>query len=72
MLFKNVLYFLFGCARFSVCGFFSSCGECGLLTVVAARCRAQALGHGVLVVVAHGLSICSSGAIEHRLNTCGM
>ena len=42
---------------------FSSCGErelllvvvCGLLTVVASRCRARALGMWASVVVAHGL-----------------
>ena len=58
---------------------FSSCGEQGLLfiavrgllTAVASRCRARALGARASVVVAHGLSSCGSWALGHRLSSCG-
>ena len=59
---------------------FSSCGERGLLFVVVRGllivvaslcCRAQALGTRAAVVVARGLSSCVSGALEHRLSSCG-
>ena len=58
---------------------FSSCGEQGLLfiavhgllIVVASRCGAQALGTRASVVVACGLCICGSRALEHRLSGCG-
>ena len=57
---------------------FSSCGEqgllcvvCRLLTAVASRCRAWALGTQASVVAARGLSSCGSQALEHRLSSCG-
>ena len=34
-------------------------------------CRAWALGMRASVVVACGLSSCGSGALEHRLSSCG-
>ena len=50
---------LFHCStQASHCGGFSCCG-------------AQTLGARISVVVAHGLSSCSSRALEHRLSTCG-
>ena len=61
-------------------GAFSSCGEQGLLFVVVRMlliavaslcCRAQALGTRASVVVARGLSSCSSQALERRLSSCG-
>ena len=45
-------------ARASYCGGFSCC-------------EAQALGTRASVVVAHGLSSCSSRALEHRVSSCG-
>ena len=36
-----------------------------LLTVLASRCRAQALGTRASVVASHGLSSCSTWALEH-------
>ena len=59
---------------------FSSCGERGLLFVVvhgllievaSLCCGAQALGVQASVVVARGLSICGSWALECRLSSCG-
>ena len=58
---------------------FSSCGEWGLLFVVvhglliavASLCGAWTLGMQASVVVACGLSSCSSRALEHRLSSCG-
>ena len=59
---------------------FSSCGERGLLfaavrkllTAVASLCcGARALGAWVSVIVAHGLSSCSSRALKRRLSSCG-
>ena len=44
--------------RASHCGDFSRCGT-------------RALGTGASVVVARGLSSCGSGALEHRLSSCG-
>ena len=41
-----------------------------LLIAVASR-GARALGAGVSVVVARGLSSCGSRALEHRLSSCG-
>ena len=57
---------------------FSSCGErgllfvavCELLTAVASRCGARALGAWASVVVARGLSSCGSRALERRLSSC--
>ena len=59
---------------------FSSCGEWGLVCVevlglliaVSSRSAARALGAQASVVVARGLSICGSWAVEHRLSSCGM
>ena len=42
-----------------------------LLTAVASRCRAWALGMQASVAVAHGLSSYGSWALEHRLRSCG-
>ena len=42
-----------------------------LLTVVASRCRAQALGTWASVVVALGLSSCGLQALQWRLSSCG-
>ena len=40
--FNFIYLFIFDCVGSSLlCGLFSSCGECGLLSY----CRAQALGH---------------------------
>ena len=74
-LFYFLLCWVFVAAR----RLFSGCGErgllflavCGLLIVVASRCRAQALGMQTSVVVACGLSSCGSQALERRLSSCG-
>ena len=58
---------------------FSSCGEWGLLFVavrgllsaVASRCGARALGAQASVVVTCRLSSCGLRALEHRLSSCG-
>ena len=58
---------------------FSSCSERGLLfivvrrllTAVASRFGARALGAQASVVVARGLSSCGSWALEGRLSGCG-
>ena len=58
---------------------FSSCGKRGLLsfavhgllTAVASRCGARALGVRASVVVVHGLSSYGSWAPERRLISCG-
>ena len=58
---------------------FYSCGEQGLLfiavrgllTAVASRCGARALGTQASVVVARGLSSCGLWALEHGLSSCG-
>ena len=59
---------------------FSSCGERGILFVAvrglliavgSLYCRAPALGPRASVVVAHGLSLCCSRALTHRLSSCG-
>ena len=59
---------------------FSSCGKRGLLFVAVRGllieeaslvARAWALGTWASVVVARGLSICGSWALEHRLGSCG-
>ena len=61
-------------------GFFSSCGEWGLLSGCGARashcagfscCRAQALGTWTSVVVAHGLKSTGSIVVVHGLS-CSM
>ena len=44
-------------------GLFSGWGECGLLTAVAPRCGAQALGARASAVAAPGS--------RHRLSSCG-
>ena len=63
---------------------FSSCGEWGLLFVAVrglrgawashcggfSCCRAWALGARASVVVARGLSSCSTQALERRLSSC--
>ena len=57
---------------------FSSCGEwgllfivaCGLLTVVASRCRARILECMGFSSCSGGLKSCGFWAIDHRLNTC--
>ena len=64
---RTVINCIFGCAgSLLLCtGFLSSCGERGLLfvavhgllTVVASRCRVQALGVQASITVAHGLSV---------------
>ena len=60
---------------------FSSCGAWGLLFVavrglliaVASRCGAWALGVQASVVAAHGLSSCSTQALEHAgFSSCGV
>ena len=43
---------------------------CRLLMAVGSRCRAQVLGTQTSATVAHGLSSCSSWALEHRLSSC--
>ena len=79
-------FFIFGCARsLLLCRLFSSCGKWQLLASCGARasrsrgfscclwsavalkpdCRAS-------VVVACGLRSCGFGALEQRLNSCGM
>ena len=61
-------------------GAFSSCSKRGLLFVVvrvlliavaSLCCGAQALGTRASVLVARGLSSCSSRALERRLSSCG-
>ena len=55
----------------SALGGYSFIEVCRLLTAVASRCGAQALGVRASVVVARGLSSCGSRAPEHRLSSCG-
>ena len=43
-----------------------------LLMIMAARCRAQAVGTWALVVAADGLSSCGLWALEHGLSSCGL
>ena len=58
---------------------FSSCSEWELLfvvvrrllTVVASRCGAQALGTQASLVVARELTSCGSWALERSLSSCG-
>ena len=81
LLFIYLIYYLFLAALGLRCWAqaSSSCGERGLLfavvrgllTVVASRCRAQALSARASVVVARGLSSCGSRALELRLSSCG-
>ena len=61
-------------------GLFSSCQKWGLLVSCGTKashcggfscCRAEALGCLGFSSVARGLSISSSWALEHRLNSCG-
>ena len=72
----------FGCAGLSLLlrWAFLQLWRVGLLSsccVWASHCNgfscygAQAVGEWVSVVVAHGLSSCSSRALEHRLKSCG-
>ena len=86
MLIKNnlinllIYIFIFGCAGSSLlCQLFSNCGQWGhsvaknrLLIAVASLVAELGLsGLRASVVVAHGLSSCSSQTLEHRLNSCG-
>ena len=63
------------CSDFSLVvagGGYSPVGLCGLLTAVAslpAELRLQ--GAQASLVATHGLSSCSSQALEHRLSSCG-
>ena len=43
-----------------------------LLTEVASLVEHRLWGLQATVIAAHGLSSCSSQALEHRLNSCGM
>ena len=78
--FKIYLLINFGCTGSSLLrGLFSSCGEHGAhfavvhrLLIVLSCCGAQALRHEGFRVVACGLSSCTSWALEHRLNSCGI
>ena len=77
-----ICLFIFGCAgSLLLGGLFSSCGEWGLLC----SCSVQALaveaflvaerglqGTWASVVLACGLSSCSSQALEHQLSSCGI
>ena len=71
------LILIFGCAGSLLLGFFLVAVSAGLpSTCVQAShcndfscCRALVLGH--MGSGAHGLSSCSSWALEHRLNSCG-
>ena len=73
------IYFWLGWVFVAACGLLSSCGERGLLffavhgllTAVASRCGAWALGVRTSVVAACGLSSCGSRALARRLNSCG-
>ena len=65
---------IFGCAgSLLVQGFFSGCSKqrllyravLGLLIAIASCCREWALGY-------MGFRCCSSWALEHRLNSCGL
>ena len=74
------LYF-FGCAGswllhrlFSSCrkqGLFSSCSVWASHCSGFSWCEAWALGAWASVLGAHGLTSCSSWALEHKLNSCG-
>ena len=78
--FKIYLLINFGCTGSSLlCGLFSSCGEQGAhfavvhrLLIALSCCGAQALRHEGFRAVACGLSSCTSWALEHRLNSCGI
>ena len=45
------------------------CGQWGLLSLQTTCSRCS--GSWASVVVAHGLSSCSSGSLEHRFSSCG-
>ena len=49
----------------------SSCGMWASHCNGFSCCGAGSLGHTASVAVVHGLSSCSSQALEHRLSTCG-
>ena len=67
-----MVFFFFGCVGSSLLHVCSSLVVVrGLLIAVASHCRAQAPGAQTSVVVAHGLSSCSSWALQHRLSSCG-
>ena len=59
---NNVLliYFWLHCVFIEACGLFSSCGEGEVLSC----CRTRALEHV-------DFSSCGSGALDHRLSSCG-
>ena len=74
----NFYLFVFDCAWSSLlCQLFSSCGEQGLLyncNVRAPHCGGFSVeldGMKASVVVACGLTSCSSLALEHRVSSCG-
>ena len=86
MLIKNnlinllIYIFIFGCAGSSLlCQLFSNCGQWGhsvaknrLLIAVASLVAELGLaGLRASVVVAHGLSSCSSQTLEHSFNSYG-
>ena len=79
--FLIIYLFIFCCAGSSLlCRFFSSCGEWGLpstcgvqghvVASLVSEHSSRALSESS-VVAARGFSICSSWALEHRLNSCG-
>ena len=82
VIFKNNFIYLFMTVLGVCCctGFFSSCGEWGLLSSCHewashcggfSCCRTKALGAPTLVTVAHGLCSCCSWALEHRPSSWG-
>ena len=81
-LFYIIYSFIFGCAGSSLLCGLSLAMTSGAYSTVAVHgvsccsgffscCRAWALGHSGSVVVACGLSSCSSQALEQRLDSCG-
>ena len=78
-LYINLFYFWLRWVFVAAHGLFSSCGKrgpppvavSGLLIAVASLVAEHRLQARASVVVALGLSICGSRALEHRLSSCG-
>ena len=71
LFFKNLIY-LFGCAGFLLLyGLLSSCGHSLPIVMYFLVVEHKLTGISASGVGAHGLSGCSSQALEHRLRRCG-
>ena len=75
--YKFIIYFWLRWVFVAARRLFSSCSEWGLLFIaahgllIAAASLVAELSAWASVVVARGLSICDSRALEHRLSSCG-